>query len=252
MADRPKVILICSTPRSGSTFLCDLLRQTENVGFGKEVLEWAVVMKRDIFPYIPYKTEEEVLADFPGYINSVIENFGAGKSHIAFKVHYNQLERWRRLDIRPLDVIDPDHYIFIKRRDMVMQTVSLHIANQTKSYNSNEKIEDAVEYKGDDITLIEYFLRRMNIRWEYFFFTNGIKPLRIIYEDLNDDPKKIINHILIAFEIQPLQSLEEINSTLKIQRNQLNEEWAKKYRKHRISWNSLSLITNRLLKKFIT
>ena len=251
MRKKPKIVVICTTPRSGSTHLCNLLLQTGNIGCCIEILEWVDGMRLNIFPHIAYKNHEDVLADFEGYVEDIVKTFGSGKTHVAFKIHMYQLTRWRKWGIWPLKIIRPDFYVFLERRNTLLQTISLGLAHQTQAFTAEKKIQNEPIYNKEELLSWEYFVRRNRLYWKLYFLFNRIRPTHVFYESLNKNLLPTLEHLLIELGVESNVPVNEIAPEIEKQRTKLNYEWLKLYRKDRMSIGVLVILFKKLMARLI-
>jgi len=222
--------MVCSSPRSGSSLLCNLL---ENTGIaGKKNFENvnAALLSEN------WKTGGD-LKDFFKELFYVSETDN-GVS--GFKVHWIHMENLavknhQVLSNKDLAKLLPTglKYIFITRRDVIKQAVSLekakqtHIFRETKNKSGIEK-----DFKAEFcffkieryISIINYF----NKGWEKYFKDNNIKPLEIVYEDLTKDFRGNIVKTLEYLGVDVPNDLN-IKTDLIKQSNDINDKWILEY-----------------------
>ncbi|MGF1494313.1 MAG: Stf0 family sulfotransferase [Microcoleaceae cyanobacterium] len=177
---------IVTTPRSGSTFLCDLLQKSGLAGYPAEHLRRPVevLSKYCQFDYIRYV---KVLMARQTTPNKV---FGT-KLISHFLIRY--LEAGLEFDSFFQDFFQK--VIYLQRRDKVAQSVSLFLAKKTGIWHIfNDEMQELYNTRVDQIELEECqpeavksfydSLTRQEEFIEAFLQRSGVLPLKIYYEDL--------------------------------------------------------------------
>lgn len=241
---RPKQsYLICASPRSGSTMLCNLLTQA---GAGKphsffrekSVQDWA-----SWWNMAPV-TEHTYGAN---YVAHAIKSGENGTGIFGMRMMWDSVEplltRLAALngpmpDLPQLtDQFGPLKFIHLSRADKVAQAVSLAIAEQSGLWHRNADgtvLEQTHELRDPvyDQTLIARELDGLHIEadgWSNWFAKNAIEPHRVTYEDLSAAPQDQLAGILthIGLNAKVAQTIQP--GTAKIA-NQTNLDWAKRFR----------------------
>jgi trehalose 2-sulfotransferase len=113
--------------------------------------------------------------------------------------------------------------------------VSLLRAEQTGVWfeTADERWEPAAE-PGFDFGQFRDLVRQIedeNARWEEWFTAEGIRPYRVLYDDLDDDPVGIAPGVL-GFLGLDLHAGREITVRHKRLADELNTRWVESYRRH--------------------
>ena len=226
---------IVTTPRSGSTYLCDLLDSTNIAGHPSEHLRLAAqeLAKHCNFNYLTL-------------LNNLIEHrvtnngvFGTKLiSHFLFELQQTKPD-FRRI------FKSIDKFILLIRKDKLAQAVSLVVAQQTEvwhlhnngkntNYQSkldnieiNSKLLDNVEQKYD-------FIHKQEARLKKVLSNNQSSPLIVVYEDILDDAELQINRILDFLAIaKPESYTMQINSGIKRMPSSISQEIIKQYQQRK-------------------
>ncbi|MGK7899148.1 MAG: Stf0 family sulfotransferase, partial [Xenococcus sp. (in: cyanobacteria)] len=194
---------IITVPRSGSTFLCRLLKSTKLAGFPEEKLRnpAAILARNCHFDYIRYMQILMTLETTPNRF------FGT-------KIISHFLLSYRKKDLNGDNFLKQyfSKYIYLIREDKIAQAVSIAIAQRTKIWHiSNQEQQDEYDKKlqqinHNDITVEEIqkkydFLVQQEKYLEKFFQENQLEPLILKYEELVKNPHKYINDILLYLGI---------------------------------------------------
>lgn len=211
--------LICSTQRSGSSFLCHLLKGTGILGkptelFGKKGACEKVASKHGI---------KGNAADVARFVEKKWRSHPTGV--FGLKMHYHQYMSF--LEQEELSgIIGNFDYIYIDRKDVVAQAVSLYRARRTGAWSSQHESNKDFLYDYDGIKDALYFLCKEKALWESFFASIDQKPLRIMYEDLEHDPDSEINRVVEFLGVSSFERAEKKEGLyLEKQRDELSDEY---------------------------
>ncbi|ELS04415.1 hypothetical protein Xen7305DRAFT_00041480 [Xenococcus sp. PCC 7305] len=225
---------IISGPRSGSTFLCNLLESTGLAGFPAEKLrDHAAVLARNCgFDHIRYLQTVMTRTTTPNRV------FGT-------KIISHFLPSYRRRDLNIDTFLNKyfSKYIFLIRENKVAQAVSIFIAQKTQIYHISNKLEQQkYQEKIDEISLDDIDLNEINKRYNFlcqqekylenFCRDNGIEPLMVKYEDLARDPHKYISDILTYLGIDNQKIDLNIRTNLKQTKSDLSNQIIQKFKEN--------------------
>tara|TARA_R110002072_G_scaffold139230_7_gene282664 strand:+ start:4157 stop:5014 length:858 start_codon:yes stop_codon:yes gene_type:complete len=208
-AGKIKPLMIACTSRSGSTFLSEILLQTQAWGRPGEYLNF-FEMERQI------GNERIHLAD---YVVERIETHGSD-GRIAIKGASHMLLTLAMGGLLP-QALEWD-WVFLTRNDVMAQAISLLIAEQTGSWQSGIEARGVPEYEFRELSSRIDVITSENMRWERFFAKAGIAPIRICYEQLQSKPE---NFLKIIGQRSGIQGSFEFNAegvNVKIQRGSQN------------------------------
>ncbi len=206
--------VICSCPRSGSSLLAEALRA---MGAGKPE-EYLNPITQKMLPRADFAQPTP-----SAYIERIKQENTVG-GVFGIKTHYIHLDRFPSA-LEQFTHFFPDaKYIAITRRNILRQAISATRANQTDAWTwkLSEKKPPRFSYLG---ILKHIILTTQEIElWEKFYAAHGIRPLRIAYEDLDEDyentMRKVVSYLGISGDIPP--------PPLKKQADQLTEQWAQR------------------------
>lgn len=208
---------ILTTPRSGSTYLCDLLDSTAIAGHPSEHLRLATqeLSRHCNFNYL------KLLDNLMQYRTTNNQVFGTKLiSHFLLEL------RKTKPDFKQI-FQSIDQFILLIRKDKVAQAVSLviaqktevwHLRNNSKQNNYQSKLA-SIEIDDDLLNDVEHkvrFIETQEASLKKILANNQIQPLLVIYEDILDDAPAQINRILDFLKItQPEHHVMEIASGIK-------------------------------------
>jgi trehalose 2-sulfotransferase len=253
-----KAYLVCATPRSGSTLLCELLRYTGRAGVPLEHFE---VLRHSSLPRQPreYFTEGDLPAivgrlaplrsgapgsELPGQWWERILREGqtengvwAGKlmwghvEDLLARVHELPGLEDADLETALRTLLGDPEFLLVTRQDKVAQAVSLWKALQTQSWRATEDAEEVrpvYDFAGIDY-LVEQ-LRTEERAWIEWFASSGTRPVEVSYEQLDAAPESTVASVLEALGFSDLAVPPP---TLFRQRDELSSEWIERYREER-------------------
>lgn len=228
---------ILATPRSGSTYLCDLLSSTQIAGYPIEHLRLAnqELALNCNFDYL------HLLYNLMQHRVTKNEVFGTKLiSHFLFQL--------RQAKPRFKNIFKAiDKYILLIRKDKVAQAVSLVLAQQTNVWHIQKNISQdnpnylkyqtaLEEIEVDDRLLLEVrqkhkFVRQQENRLRNILKVNQIEPLEIIYEDIVENPTAQIIKVLDFLGVsQPSTGIVQIDSNVKKMPSELSQIIIRRYK----------------------
>lgn len=250
---------VCTTQRSGSTLLCELLKGTEVAGVPEESFE---ALRSTGLPRQPCEYfQDPVLSDvaemlaptnpgepetrgqFEGWFKYAIQRGTSSNGVFATKMMWNYFddfrERVRELHgleemsfTDALDLIFPRlRIVFVRRRDKLSQAVSLWKALQTQQWRNEADPESdlSVEYNYRALKHLATELHRWDAKWEDWFHATGREPIRVIYEEFVGTRAVTIGRVLDALGISP-RELESTSGPMMQQADDISKGWVERFR----------------------
>jgi LPS sulfotransferase NodH len=257
--------LVCATQRSGSTLLCELLKDTGVAGRPEEYFE---AMRDTGLPPHP----GDYLADLPrtgagirdddtpaeapaysslaglaGYRDHLRRSFALGTTPngiFASKLMWRQLPELHALAtalpeyagmqmeaLLPTLFGDPE-YVWVSRRDKVRQAVSMWRALQTRSWRAGGSVGKnpaELHYRFEGIDHLVRALEAEDRGWRGFFARHEIDALRISYEDdLERDRERTVRSVLDRIGVTAPPGWHPAEPMPR-QADALSEEWVAAY-----------------------
>jgi LPS sulfotransferase NodH len=211
---------ICTTPRSGSNFLCDLLSATGQLGRPVEYFNLDGRRRYDDPAYPDDRIEQ---------IKAVVSRGATANGIYALKLFPHQHEKVARRV--PWYTCLPDlAFVHLERHDTLAQAISLTIAAQTGRYRSSDTARREPVYDGRQIRKHLNGLVDDHRTWRLFFALTGIEPLRLTYEDVSERPAEAVKAIaaLVGVPLAP-ESTAALRSSLEVQRSTASDAWRKRF-----------------------
>ena len=235
--------MLCASPRSGSTLLCDLLMQTGIAGRPQSYFKPEA---------IPGLAREWGLADGmqvwdTSYVDAVREHGTAGTGCFGMRIMWSDmaafLARLRRLypdvgsDVDVLrTVFGVERLVHLSRDDRVAQAVSLVLARQTglwhRHADGSERERSAPatppHYDHEEIGAALRLLDAEAAGWSAWFEECDVVALAITYEALAADPGDTLLTVLEHVGGSGATSIETRTAKLA---TGVNVEWSARFRR---------------------
>ena len=210
--------VICTEPRSGSNFLCQLLASTGRLG---NPLEYFNTLGRRAFDDPAYPRDPEA------QLRIVLERGATPNGVYGAKIFSSQFDRL--VALRWAERLPNLEFIFLQRRDLLGQAISRVRAKQTGRFRSYAEGNGGTEYY--DRGAIAVMLREAivgNGRWAAWFAQAGIEPLVIYYEDLVRDPGDAIKGIAARLSVP--EAVADFSAVdVKRQSDDTTEVWRRRF-----------------------
>jgi trehalose 2-sulfotransferase len=228
---------ILTTPRSGSTYLCDLLDSTKIAGYPSEHLRLATqeLARHCNFDYL------RLLHNLMQYRVTANGVFGTKFiSHFLFELQH------RKSDFKQI-FNSLDKFILLIRKDKVAQAVSLVLAQQTDVwhiYNNHNSKNINYQSKLKNIVINDALLE--NVEQKYVFInqqeehlkrilaTCKIEPLEVFYEDIVENAELQIDQILDFLKItKPQDYFMKVNTEIKKMPSNISQEIIRQFKQRK-------------------
>jgi trehalose 2-sulfotransferase len=228
---------ILTTPRSGSTYLCDLLDSTKIAGYPSEHLRLATqeLARHCNFDYL------RLLHNLMQYRVTANGVFGTKFiSHFLFELQH------RKSDFKQI-FNSLDKFILLIRKDKVAQAVSLVLAQQTDVwhiYNNHNSKNINYQSKLKNIVINDALLE--NVEQKYVFInqqeehlkrilaTYEIEPLEVFYEDIVENAELQIDQILDFLKItKPQDYFMKVNTEIKKMPSNISQEIIRQFKQRK-------------------
>jgi len=219
--------IVAMTPRSGSSYLCDVMAKTKRFGRPGEMLNPQHLPK--ILPRIPGRTPAQYFRNVLRVNRSINGLSGVKASWFQFALFQEEL-----LGEGALEGV---RFIYLTRRNLPAQAVSLYKATESNVFHTN--ISHSEEELGK-LQMLQYdygkidswykHIAQQETGWEQFFYEQRIRPLCITYEQAESDLlftlKRIARHVAVPPENIHLPAKE---STFRRVSDDRNMEWTHRY-----------------------
>ena len=245
-----KALLVCATPRSGSTLLCALLEGTGVAGRPREFFER---LSRSGLPRQPREyfegvADDELLAllaptdpgvpDAADPLPRALQEGTTPNGVFAAKLMWTHLLDLASRLGRPADAellrerLPDPCFVYVTRGDKVAQAVSLWRAVQTRAWRAGEMTEQGhAVYHAGAIAHLARQLGEQDDAWRAWFADQGIEPLAVVYEHLAADTHTATAAVLRHLGVGPAAIPD---APLRRQGDDRSARWAERYRMQRV------------------
>lgn len=240
--------MICATPRSGSTLLCDLLTA---VGAGRphsfyrrqSITEWAEHFG------VPIDSGTDNVEFDRAYLGAAIREGKGDTDCFGMRIMAEtRPELSVRLDrLFPGLATDPSRfeaafgpllYIHLSRPDKVAQAISRVRAEQTGLWHMNadgserERVAppQPATYDAERIDRHVRELEAHDADWNQWFDRHGIVPVRLTYDEVSTEPRSAVAKILTALGRDPAERVAPRTSKMA---SAESTAWAERFRTER-------------------
>ncbi len=237
--------IICGTPRSGSTLLCDLLKQTSVAGHPNSYYR---------LPSIPDFVQRFGIAPGEGldferrYLAATIKAGTGDTGMFGLRVHalslFDLLGRLamlypaERTDTARIDAaFGTTIYIRLRRHDKVAQAISRVKAEQSGLWHRHADGSERERLKPHEAPVYDASRLAASIAetleheavFDAWAKGQGITPLDVRYEELSDDPTAALTRILTALGRDPVAAARAQVQSAKLA-DAVSLDWAARYR----------------------
>jgi len=192
-------LVIISPPRTGSSMLCRLLL---GAGIGVPHEYFNEFHIRHLARRFGIADANNPLALSPKAMQEYLQyifDFRSRNNVFVTKLQHKQYRLFVENKIASA-LFSGAKLVYLTRKDVLAQAVSWHFAELTGCWNFEQPTQNLQNHKAAfyDFAAISYCLDEIlaeQVLWEYFFHKNRLLPLRISYEDLQDDPLGIVREV---------------------------------------------------------
>jgi LPS sulfotransferase NodH len=224
---------ICTTPRTGSNFLCELLQATGVAGRPDEY-----------FWNPPVGHEQWSVDEQYRYVEQIRRAGTTPNGVFGVKLMWSYLGEVvtrlaavsGRAEASPPDVLAATfpnlRYIWLTRRDKLRQGISFYRALATERWRSTDPGSRADADVPFDFQAIDALIATSiqdERSWRQFFEQHGINPLAIEYENLDRAPETIVRQILAFLGLKVTSVALPTDWRHQRQADDLTEAWVRQY-----------------------
>lgn len=225
------LLVIFSTPRSGSTFLCELIH------LNSLCLPHEYFQPRWYMPILARRwgSVRGDKIDFSEYAKSLQRYRTSDSGWLGINVHGSQI---RYFDATlPHIPVDQPHFIHLRRRSRLDQAVSLFIARQTGQWSSEFKALREAHYAFEGIEECLAEISKEDFMIESYLRANHFSYTDMFYEDLVADTEKQLRRVP---GMEPCRQLREMGD-LKKQAGAPNRKFADRFAQEWLANNNMKM-----------
>ncbi|HWK01004.1 MAG TPA: Stf0 family sulfotransferase [Xanthobacteraceae bacterium] len=217
---RVRGFLLASQPRSGSHYLGHLLSASGMLGSPLEYFHPGhLQVWKD---RLGVETVEQVF-------DKLFERRTSSSGWFGVKSHWGDFDAMSAAHPSVIHRLNLEKLIWIKRRDLVDQSVSMVIAQQTGRWISFQpETAFTPQYDFQAISDARSAIESEIGAWENYFIEHAVTPIAVYYEDLARDPALELRKIYAAFGLEPVNAVSDFPLPGK-QASSLNRDWKMRY-----------------------
>jgi trehalose 2-sulfotransferase len=225
--------VVAFTPRSGSSWLTELLAKTKLLGQPNEWLNPKIVAR--LLERYPCGSVAEYLRVLPSFHSTRNHVFGIEASFYQYQLAARLVD-WEE-HFPP--VATPHVYLY--RLDLVAQAISLYKAVSSGYFHSVQTPKAAVqapEYNAEMITKWLVHILDQEFQWRLYFRKRKIVPLTLAYEELSLGPEYSIRRLAhhVGVELPPSQGISTSDSAHVKIADETNRLYAERYYAEHADW----------------
>jgi len=175
---------IAITPRSGSSYLSDVLSQTKSLGRPGEFLP-----KEHIVIALKNRNIEIGSISVADHFEWVVKQTKTG-SIFGQKMSFFQFQKFANIEGENIfNILFPNtKFIYLIRRSIIKQAISMYLADETQVFHNNNenytRDEEDIEFNFEKIFFWVKHIRAQELGWQKYFDQNAIPHLTLYYEDI--------------------------------------------------------------------
>ncbi len=200
--------------------MCELLASTGLLGNPVEYFHEANLQKSGLSPKNP--------ADLRERFDWMMQNTATDNGVVGAKLFIFDLQHLASAGM--LEKFANFKFLYLQRRDKLSQAISIRKALITGRLTSAQPTSSAlVNYDYHDIRLRIIRTVQAERGWEAFFRSNGITPVRCVYEGLAAAPQVVVDRIAAAIGLPSGPPINSARLQLKVQRDATNRAWQDRF-----------------------
>ena len=228
---------MCGTPRTGSTYLCDLLASTGVAGYPKSYFR--TPDQQDWARRFGVPVAGDGSFDYRRLVAGAVRAGTSPNGVFAARVMWGTVSviveglsgsaPFRRDSDVLGDAFGPLLFVHLRREDVIGQAVSWARAEQTGYWQQGDTARAEPCLDTGQIDELVRTVDEHNAAWRAWFSQQGVQPHAVSYEDLVEDPRRAVVGILDRLEVR-VPSGWRSRSTHVRQADQVNQQWVRRYR----------------------
>lgn len=227
LPDPRSTYIIAMTPRSGSSYLCDVMKASKRFGTPDEVLN--VNFIPNILAHIPGRTADE-------YMRNIFRVRKTPNGISGLKASWFQFNNFVQ-GMADAKQVQKQKFVYLTRRDLAAQAISLYKATASDVFHTNkqhgaEALQklDELEYDYKKIEQWLHHIATQEAGWRKYFSQHAIVPLAISHEEVDADVLGVMKRIAPFVGVDPNNvKLPETASVFTKVSDSRNAEWAERF-----------------------
>jgi LPS sulfotransferase NodH len=237
-----RTLMIASTPRTGSSWLCRALESSAGIGRPKEILnpvairDWEVRLGTPLSRarHLPLRGPALALVGrtpwndhrLRAYIARIRARRSGSSGWFGFKIHDHHAARW--FDHAGRDIVgwEPEtRWVFVRRRDRHAQAISWVRALQTGRWSSEHPDRADPWYSKAALDCALRHIELGEARWCHRL--SRVPYLEVVYEDLMADPATLVARVYAHLHLEAPNALPDV--PLRPQADPMTSTWKERW-----------------------
>ena len=218
--------VICSSPRSGSNYLCSILKSIQ-AGNPMEYFH------QSYSTALLNRLDKKSLS-FQEMVRELELRRTGPHGHFGNKIQFWQLEQiFKKKPKASLSYLKfQDSIIYLYRKNKVEQALSLYFAQQTNAYQADDKVDEKeIKFNPAAIARCMHSIIKDDFSWESYLQKSGLDYISLSYEDLIQNRNKHLNVITKKIGITKPKKLDE-EGLIKKQDHPQYQEFLKQFKQY--------------------
>jgi LPS sulfotransferase NodH len=234
-----KTILVCSTPRSGTTWLCDIIASTGSLGYPGE---YFTAIQNEYYERLLGRKTVEC---YPAVFDLIVRIGSTPNGTFSTKLFWNFLESIAfsfhndgvHLDKDGLSILEyhlPNiKVIRLTRKNRIRQAISHYRAIQTNIWWKNKTVPVdqslATAFDFQAIQLAKHKISRQENAWTSRLTVLDAPIIDITYEGFLENRDETIAALAEFLECSALEKSFPMSSDFEMQADKITDEWEYKF-----------------------
>ncbi len=228
--------LVCGTPRTGSTYLCDLLASTGVAG--KPESYFREPDQHDWARRFGVRVSNDGSFDYSAFVRGVVRAATGPNGVFAARIMWGTLDavvgKLRKspgaTDVDVLgEAFGPLRFVYLRRVDVVAQAVSWARAEQTGYWQQGDAVGVEPRLDLGQVDDLLRVIRDHNDAWRAWFAVQEVEPLEVTYERLIGDPARTVRGLLDGLGLVAPTDWRPRSIHVR-QADEVNQEWMREFR----------------------
>jgi LPS sulfotransferase NodH len=208
--------LVCTHPRAGSTYFCQLLASTGKLGTPAEYFNEGYMLRRFADP--------GNLAHLPGQFAYFLDHAATANGVRGCKMFWFDLQRLARANL--LHRFRGYRFVLLERGDKLAHAISVSRALQSGKLRADmTQSDEHARYDYSHIRLRLVRLLDAEDRWRGSLAEVAADAVHCLYEDLMDDPQRAVDHVAEAVGLGEPAPIDPAQVSVRVQRDARSSEW---------------------------
>ena len=209
-----RTMLICTSPRTGGSWLSELINSTGVLGHPEE--------------YFHPPRDRALDRGAVAAMIAAVRERGVTENGIAGAKIYGHQFRKISTVARLSEHLPEIRYVHLYRKDLLGQTISHVRAGQTGRWHARKQSDVTPRYDGPDLRAKLEKITQHHASWLMFFARTGVPVFDVAYEDLAADPESMLLRLCAFMGIERPATAPRSHRNV-VQRDRVSDEWRARF-----------------------